>query len=183
MVATTRPVVNEDLDARNLLFALNLVARELGHDSVTRDEYRATRRAARRAARDGRRRELERLLPNVAQLERLGGGEWDVELAAAGLEPREGGKLTPAGETFAAEIRKEAGIAEFDRDKKRKAPVRLTKRATIGLRQPPNERSGRAKGEPLAERGRNGAQLGPTGRRFRSPRGSPSSPSPSKAGH
>lgn len=157
--ATSRAVWNAELDSRNLVLALNVIARELEQESVTRDEYRGTRRVLlQRAARDGRRRELERQLPTVAQIERLGGGEWNVALVAAGLGPRQGRELTDAGEVFAAQIRKEAGIAEFERGRTTKPPARRTKRRMIGSRQPPNGRSTREKREPLAKLARNGAQ-------------------------
>lgn len=94
---------NPDLDERNVIFALGLIARELGQDTLTPDEYEQRVQVLLHAGRrDGRGHVFGPLLPAAAQIVRLA-GDWDVALAMAGLRPRSGVQLTAAGQQRAAD--------------------------------------------------------------------------------
>lgn len=150
-----RSAANFELDARNLVFALNLAARRLKAQTMSRLEYDRTRELILDDAHSGRRSELEAQLPTLAQIERHAAGEWEVALAAAGLQPR--GQLTAAGEAFAETIRNKARICAFeDERRQRTSRDRRTKRTVVGTRPAPAHGDGPS--GPLVEdkRGRGG---------------------------
>ena len=105
--ADTRAVDDDELDERHVVFALGWVARQIGRRTFTPGEYDTAREQAVADRRRGA--TLAELLPTANQLRRLAHGSWDLALAMAALQPRDG-ILTADGQRFADEFRRRHGL-------------------------------------------------------------------------
>lgn len=130
VITTTRQVANALLDERHLILGLTKVSERTGGRSFGEAEYDSERNAIlQQAAREGTRSYWEGLLPSAAQIKRIA-RDWDVALVMAGLDPRPGVTLSPAGKKRAEAVQKKrvASTAGGERGSRK---GRTTRRSSV----------------------------------------------------
>ncbi len=146
VTATTRQVENALLDERHLMLGLTKAAERIDARSFGRNEYDGERaEILREASREKTLGYWERMLPTSAQIERIA-GDWDVALVMAGLDPRPGVTLTPAGRRRAERIRDQLSKSKAPSRRVRESGLSTTRRGNVrrgsaGARAPANEGS------------------------------------------